>query len=166
MINWIFIVLAHWNNSPPINMSPHSDTSPWFRANQSLLFTLNAACLTEKQQNTNFIVFGLTGLEPMIYHTRGEHANHYTTDAILLCSLEACPLLKQCPTIDTMSSWISDWHKNKNFVRIQLRNINALIGFKSIRCFREEEFSNISSIKSLAILHVCPELVVILDFWY
>ena len=28
--------------------------------------------------NTNFIVFGLTrsGLEPMIYHTRGEHVNH------------------------------------------------------------------------------------------
>jgi hypothetical protein len=34
--------------------------------------------------NTNFIVFGLTRseLEPTIYHTRGEHANHYTTDAV------------------------------------------------------------------------------------
>jgi hypothetical protein len=32
--------------------------------------------------NSNFIDFGLTrsGLEPTIYHTRGEHANHYTTD--------------------------------------------------------------------------------------
>jgi hypothetical protein len=32
----------------------------------------------------NFIVFGLTrlGLEPTIYCTRGEHANHYTTDAV------------------------------------------------------------------------------------
>ena len=32
--------------------------------------------------NTNFIVFGLTqsGLEPTIYLTQGEHANHYTTD--------------------------------------------------------------------------------------
>ena len=32
----------------------------------------------------NFIVFGLTrsGLEPTIYHTRGEHTNHYTTDAV------------------------------------------------------------------------------------
>jgi hypothetical protein len=30
------------------------------------------------------LVFGLTrsGLEPMIYHTRGEHANHYTTKAV------------------------------------------------------------------------------------
>jgi hypothetical protein len=35
--------------------------------------------------NTNFIVFGLTwpGLEPTICHTRGEHANHYTTDAVI-----------------------------------------------------------------------------------
>jgi hypothetical protein len=34
--------------------------------------------------NTNFIVFGLTqsGLEPTIYRTRGERANHYTTDAV------------------------------------------------------------------------------------
>jgi hypothetical protein len=34
--------------------------------------------------NTNFIVFGLTrsGIDPMIYHTRGEHANHYTTGAV------------------------------------------------------------------------------------
>ena len=31
------------------------------------------------------IVFGLTrlGLKPRIYHTRGEQANHYTTDAVL-----------------------------------------------------------------------------------
>jgi hypothetical protein len=31
-----------------------------------------------------FIVFGLTrtGIEPTIYCTRGEHANHYTTDAV------------------------------------------------------------------------------------
>ena len=34
--------------------------------------------------NTNFIVFGLTrsGLEPTIYRTGGEDANHYTTDAV------------------------------------------------------------------------------------
>jgi hypothetical protein len=70
-----FIVLAHWNNSQRIEMSSHSDT--WFRANQSLLFLLNAVCLAEKQQ-IPILVFGLTrtGLEPMIYHTQGEHANH------------------------------------------------------------------------------------------
>ena len=35
--------------------------------------------------NANFIVFGLTraGLEPTNYRTQGEHANHYTTEAVL-----------------------------------------------------------------------------------
>ena len=34
--------------------------------------------------NTNFIIFDLTrsGLERMIYRTRGEHANQYTTEAV------------------------------------------------------------------------------------
>jgi hypothetical protein len=45
----IFIVLAHWNNSPRVDMSPHSDTLSRFRANQSLLFLLNAVCIAEKQ---------------------------------------------------------------------------------------------------------------------
>ena len=38
--------------------------------------------LTGEATNTNFIDFGLTwsGLEPTIYRTRDEHANHYTTD--------------------------------------------------------------------------------------
>jgi hypothetical protein len=42
--------LSHWNNSPRIDMSSHSDTSFWFRANQSLFLLLNAASLVEKQQ--------------------------------------------------------------------------------------------------------------------
>jgi hypothetical protein len=65
-------------------MSLHSDTLFWFLANQSLLFLLNAACLAEEVENTNFIVFGLTRqeLKLMIYHTRDEHANHYATDAV------------------------------------------------------------------------------------
>ena len=34
--------------------------------------------------NTNFIIFGLirSGLEPTIYRTGGEPANHYATDAV------------------------------------------------------------------------------------
>jgi hypothetical protein len=37
--------------------------------------------LSGEATNTNFIVFDLnqSGLETMIYRTRGEHANHYTT---------------------------------------------------------------------------------------
>jgi hypothetical protein len=40
--------------------------------------------LSGEATNTNLIVFGLTrpGLEFMIYRTRGEHTNHYTTDAV------------------------------------------------------------------------------------
>ena len=49
-LSLIFIVLAHWNNSPRIDMLPHSDTLSWFRANQSLLFLINAACLAEKRK--------------------------------------------------------------------------------------------------------------------
>jgi hypothetical protein len=50
MLSWIFIMLAHWNDSPWIDMSLHPDTLSCFRANQSLFFLLNAACLAEKQQ--------------------------------------------------------------------------------------------------------------------
>ena len=79
----IFLVLAHWNNSPRIDMSLHSDTLSWFQAYQCFL-VLNDVCLAEKHQIPIFIVFGLTqsGLELMIYNTRGEHANHYTIGSL------------------------------------------------------------------------------------
>ena len=74
MLNLIVIVLAHWNNILRLDMSLHSETLFWFRANLSSLFLLNAASLAEKQQ--------IPGLESTIYHTLGEHANHYATDAV------------------------------------------------------------------------------------
>jgi hypothetical protein len=45
--------------------------------------------LSGEATNTNFIVFALTrpGLEPTIYCTRGEHANHYATDAVVFISI-------------------------------------------------------------------------------
>ena len=65
-------------------MSFHSDTLYRTKSNQSLLLFLNAACLVGKQQ-IPILVFGLMrpGLEPTIYHTRCEHANHYTTDTVV-----------------------------------------------------------------------------------
>jgi hypothetical protein len=59
-------------------MSLYLDILFWFRANQSLLFLLNAESLAEKQQIPIVLVFGLTqpGLEPTIYRTRCEQANH------------------------------------------------------------------------------------------
>jgi hypothetical protein len=51
------------------------------------VFALSPYCSVASGEaiNTNFVVFGLTrpGLGPEIYSTRGEHANNYTTDAIL-----------------------------------------------------------------------------------
>jgi hypothetical protein len=42
--------------------------------------------LSGEATNTNLIEFGLTRsvVEPTIYHTRGEHANHYTIDAVTI----------------------------------------------------------------------------------
>jgi hypothetical protein len=39
-LSWILIMLAHWNNSPQVDMSLHSDPLFWFRANQSCSFLL------------------------------------------------------------------------------------------------------------------------------
>ena len=77
------MVLGHWNSSLWVDMSFHSDTLFRFRANQSLLLLLNAAFLVRKQ-HIYFVVFSLTrsGLEPTIYHARGEHTNHYITDLV------------------------------------------------------------------------------------
>ena len=72
-----FIVLAHY--SPCVDMSLHSDTLFWFRANQSLLFLLNAAC---NKYQLHSLCFYRPVLESTIYCTRGEHANHYATDAV------------------------------------------------------------------------------------
>jgi hypothetical protein len=46
----MFIVLAHWNNNPRVDMSLHSDTIFGFLANQYLLLLLIDVCLTEKHQ--------------------------------------------------------------------------------------------------------------------
>ena len=51
----IIIVISHSNTSPRVDMSLHSHTVSWFRANQSLLFSIDTGCLAT---HTNFIVFG------------------------------------------------------------------------------------------------------------
>jgi hypothetical protein len=50
MLCRIFIVLAHWNNSPWLEILLNSDTSSRLWAKQSFLFHLNIVCLDEKQQ--------------------------------------------------------------------------------------------------------------------
>ena len=55
------------------------------------LFLLNAV-FRGKATKTNFIVFGLTqsGLKSTIYRTRGEHPNHYATDAVMELIVSSC----------------------------------------------------------------------------
>jgi hypothetical protein len=97
----LFIVLPHWNNSPRIDMSPHSTSLKHQSVDRHVatlghivlipiqpVFALSPYCcvLSGEATNTYFIVSVLTrsGLESTIYHTRCEHANPYTTDAVLL----------------------------------------------------------------------------------
>ena len=78
---------SRWtNNSPWIDMSPHSDTLSWFRVNQFLIFLLIVVCVVVKQQYQFYSLwFDTIGLEPMIYHIRGMRSNHYTTDRVAYC---------------------------------------------------------------------------------
>jgi hypothetical protein len=48
--SWIFIVLAHCNNSLWVDMSLHSESLVLFRTNLSLLLLINVACLVQNQQ--------------------------------------------------------------------------------------------------------------------
>ena len=69
-------MLAHWNNSPRIDMSPHLDTLFRFQANQSLLFLLNAACLAEKQQ--------IPILQSLVWPDRGSNPRSTTLETSTL----------------------------------------------------------------------------------
>ena len=53
---WISIVLAHWNNSPCIDISPHSVTLSWFRANHYTTHTISIVATLHIMQNFHFIL--------------------------------------------------------------------------------------------------------------
>jgi hypothetical protein len=77
---WHVAPLTHYYDSEPTSLSSYS-------------LMLRALRWGNKYK---FIVFGLTWsvIEPTIYHTLGEHANHYTTDAVSLkCNVLCCLLL-------------------------------------------------------------------------
>ena len=78
MLSWILIVLAHWNNSPRVDMSLHSDALSWFRVNQSLIFLLNTACLADYQQ----IPISLS----LVWPVRGSKPRFTTLEASTLTS--------------------------------------------------------------------------------
>jgi hypothetical protein len=84
-LSWIFIVLADWLSADRhVTLLGHIILIPI-----QPIFTLSPhwCVLSEEAIHTNFIVFGLNllGLETTIYRARCEYANHYTTDASIIC---------------------------------------------------------------------------------
>jgi len=49
VVCWIYRVLAHWNNRPPVDMALYSAILFWSRPNQYLPFLYDAAFLAKKQ---------------------------------------------------------------------------------------------------------------------
>ena len=88
MLSWIIIVLAHWNNSPLVDMSLHLDTLGGFRATQYLLILINAAYLGWRSRYQFFnLWFDSTSA---LSHTWEQHANYYTTDAVCVSIEHRC----------------------------------------------------------------------------
>ena len=84
---YLFVVLAGWNNSPRIDMSPPLGNI--IQIPSQPVFALSAYCcvLSGEATNTNVIVFGCTrsGIEPTIYALK---ASTFTiTSPILLYAL-------------------------------------------------------------------------------
>jgi hypothetical protein len=81
MLSWIFSASSLKQQSADRHIAPlrHIILIP---SQQSLLFLHNDACLAEKQRIPILIKLTQSGLKPTIYSTRGEHANHYATDAV------------------------------------------------------------------------------------
>jgi hypothetical protein len=63
------------------------------------------------------LVFGLTrpGIEPTMYRTRVEHANHYTTDAAMLTTGCSCIAIKH------------DKRLNKSLIYLDMEHIKINI---------------------------------------
>jgi hypothetical protein len=91
------------------NIELRKDSKYWLARNQHIMSEcadLSICRLFREATNTNFIFFCLTrsGLEPIIYHTRGMHANHYTTNVVqwvggFLPVLQFPPAIKLTTTI-------------------------------------------------------------------
>jgi hypothetical protein len=82
----IYCISACWSRTKQISSSFHwkLTCSRHDIAKKLLNWHNNNRSLTQFLVQSNFKVFGLTrpGLEPKLFRTRCEHANHYSTDAI------------------------------------------------------------------------------------
>ena len=86
--------------------------------------TLNATCLAEKQLIPILYSLGLTWprLEHTVYCSRGEHDNHYTTDAVALYLRTEC-----------LRTWLTEAYKNKVTVTVWPQDNDLPIFFPSSR---------------------------------
>ena len=76
-------MLVHWNNSPQVaypNIRTHyPDYEPTTLCSNSLMLRTYRRSSRYKLYSLWFYLTTWPRLEPTIYHTRGNHANHYTT---------------------------------------------------------------------------------------
>ena len=83
------------------------------------VFVLSPSCcvLSGEAKDTNFIVLDLTrpGLKPTIYHTPGEDANHYVTDAIQNKDVYDCNIRYIITTLYTTKISIQQKHSSMTF---------------------------------------------------
>jgi hypothetical protein len=86
---YFFVVLAGWNNSPRIDMSPPLGHIIQIPSQPVFALSAYGCVLSGEATHTNVIVFGCTrsGIEPTIYRTQSEHIYHYITDSVI-CFIE------------------------------------------------------------------------------
>jgi hypothetical protein len=79
--------------------------------------------------NTNFIVFGFTwsGIEPTIYQTQGEHANHYTINEVDM-DREVAKIQSSSMTTEKFPNYMSI----TVFVDKRLSNFPLFFSYKTI----------------------------------
>ena len=140
MFTWIFkIVLAHWNNmySSLVDMLLKSDTLSWLRANQSLLFLLNAACLEEKQTITDLLslVWSDRGWNPqstelkvsMLFITPPMWLNLWRgvmfkdvmwNCEMLICDGNVTPFLEKCLSFGLKFFFVNSFYYNTHSVNL------------------------------------------------
>ena len=82
-LTWFCIVLAHWNNIAWIEMSPTPTHYPYFELTSFCYFSVMISGEATTYQFRSFWFHPIEA-DPTIYHIRGEHANHYTTDVVPL----------------------------------------------------------------------------------
>jgi len=118
------IVLAHWNN-----MSLLSGTLSWFGTIKLLL--LKVACLTEKQQIPSLCYLVWSGVDLTIDGTRGEYANHYTTDAFFFLSIKWHMKIRQPVLHHKNDHTLHSWHSRNSHEAKSQHTVSVYLNLKN-----------------------------------